>query len=80
MQICPTSCPTYDGRRAGRGEPIGRCAICKSLIYQGDRYFFNEESAVCGDCAEHIDTDELRLVCGFSGYRELFLALGFESE
>ena len=80
MQICPSSCPTYDGKRAGKGEPVGRCAICKSLIYQGDRYFSNRESAVCDDCAEYIDTDGLRALCGAEESRELLCALGFRRD
>ena len=77
MQICPPSCPTYEGKRAGSGKAIGRCAVCESLIYQGEIYFYNRDRSVCEDCARYIDTDELRELCGLSERQELLEALGF---
>jgi len=80
MQICPPACPSYEGYRAGRGEPVGRCAVCESLIYQGEHHFYNGERSVCEDCARYIDTDELRELCDLSDVAELLCALGFRRD
>ena len=78
MQFCPPRCPSYEGKIAGKGESTVRCAICESLIYQGELRFFNGERAVCEDCARHIDADELCELNGLSDRWELLRMLGFE--
>lgn len=80
MHFCPPRCPEYTGKRAGRSEPIGSCAVCESLVYQGDSCFSDGEKTVCADCAEYMDINELNALCGFDGNGELLGALGFDRE
>ena len=80
MQICPPRCPGFDGRRAGKGEAVGRCAICQSLIYKGESRYSDGERSVCEDCARYIDVDGLVDLCDFEGSGELLGALGFVRE
>ena len=80
MQICPPPCPNFNNVRAGKGEAVGECAICQSLIYQGESRFFDGERSICADCAEYIDVDGLLRLYGFSGSGELLVSLGFARE
>ena len=80
MQICPPACPEFDGRRAGKRGPVGRCAVCQSLIYQGESRFYDGVRSICADCADYINVDELLALCGVERTRELLDVLGFVRE
>ena len=70
-------CPDNDGRRAGKGKPIGVCVVCESFIYQGESCFANDKGKVCGECIKYVDVEEIIALCGIFDREELFLALGF---
>ena len=76
-RFCPPQCPEYSGEKAGLGKPVGNCEVCKSPIYKGESHFTNGETIVCLECAEYISLEEINLVCGFDGEKELLGALGF---
>ena len=63
--ICPSSCPSYDGRSSEYGRRIGVCRRCGEDIYRGEAYFFGGRY-LCEKCRakELLVAEQRRVTAG----------------
>jgi len=73
--ICPSGCPGFDHKLAGKGRAVASCALCGEAIYPDERYYRRGRAVMCGSCGESVDLDGLRELCGTE---EVLMIFGFE--
>lgn len=70
--ICPSSCPSFDGRVAGLGEPTGECSVCESRTYSGETLYFYDGKVICAECASELVSPELLDFLGCADIEDFF--------
>lgn len=57
--VCPSSCPSYEGRSLNSSELVGACSRCDEILFFGDEYYRREGGILCRECAEELVSSEL---------------------
>ena len=62
--ICPSSCPSYEGRSSEYGRRIGVCRRCGGSVY-GEAYLFGGRY-ICSECRakELVRAEQKRVTAG----------------
>ena len=76
--ICPSSCPGYNGRLAGKGSILGRCALCGRHVYADEVFYSRDGVIVCLECEGGMSLDELGMICGIEKSESPLSLCGFE--
>ena len=73
--MCPSGCPEFDHKLAGRGRAVAFCQVCGEAVYPDELYYKRGGTVVCRDCGESMDLYGLIDLCGAGEVLSMF---GFE--
>ena len=70
--VCPSSCPSFNGRLISLGTAVGKCHICSSNVYRDEAHHVHDGRILCEDCASELITDELLEFLDCADIKEFF--------
>ena len=75
MSVCPSSCPSFEGKVAGLDSLDATCEVCGARLYEGDEIYRPNGKIICGECAEELVSPELLELLDCADIKEFFDSL-----
>lgn len=70
--VCPSSCPSFEGKLASLGASLGRCFYCSSNAYENDGHHSYNGKILCDECASELISSELLEYLGCDSIKDFF--------
>ena len=72
MSVCPSACPSFEGKVVGLEALNKSCDICGVRLYREDEIFSFHGKTICYECAEELVSPELLELLDCADIKEFF--------